>query len=89
MNLRALNDACHTAADGTVLGIAEVLAVKQWREGRSIGSGLIEGACLNLIGRRLKQTAARRRVRRLYRRAGLCAIMCGKPWNDDWHHQSA
>ena len=28
-------------------------------EGRSIGSGLIEGACKNLIGRRLNQTGAR------------------------------
>ena len=31
-NFRALNDACNAAADGTVLGIAEVLAVKQGRE---------------------------------------------------------
>ena len=34
------------------------------REGRSIDSGQIEGACQNLIGRRLKQTATRWRVRR-------------------------
>jgi len=26
--------------------------------GRAIGSGLIEGACKNLVGRRLKQTGA-------------------------------
>ena len=32
------------------------------REGRSISRGQIEGACQNLIGRRLKQTAARWRV---------------------------
>jgi hypothetical protein len=32
MNLRALNEACNAAADGTVLGIAEQLAVKQGRE---------------------------------------------------------
>ena len=32
LNLRALNAACDAAADGTVLGIAEVLAVKQGRE---------------------------------------------------------
>jgi hypothetical protein len=32
MNLRALNDACDAAADGTVLAIAEQLAVKQGRE---------------------------------------------------------
>lgn len=32
MNLRALNAACTAAADGTVLGIAEHLAVQQGRE---------------------------------------------------------
>lgn len=32
LNLRALNAACDAAADGTVLGIAEQLAVKQGRE---------------------------------------------------------
>lgn len=59
------------------------------QEGRSIGSGQIEGACKNLIGRRLKQTAARWRVRRLNRMAGLCAIMYSQQWNEYWHHQSA
>ena len=32
MNFRVLNDACDAAPDGKVLGIAEVLAVKQGRE---------------------------------------------------------
>ena len=32
LNFRALNAACDAAADGTVLGIAEQLAVKQGRE---------------------------------------------------------
>ena len=32
MNFRASNAACNVAADGTVLGIAEQLAVKQGRE---------------------------------------------------------
>ena len=32
MNFRALNAACNAAADGTVLGVAEQLAVKQGRE---------------------------------------------------------
>ncbi len=59
------------------------------KDGRSIGSGQIEGACKNLIDRRLKQTAARRRVRRLNRMAGLCSIMDSKQWNEFWHHQSA
>jgi hypothetical protein len=62
---------------------------KRLMEGRSIGSGQIEGACKNLIGRRLKQTAARWRVRRLNRMAGLCSIMYSKQWNEYWHHQTA
>lgn len=49
--------------------------------GRSIGSGLIEGACKNLIGRRLKQTGARWKVRRVNRMAGLCTVMYGNNWN--------
>ena len=32
LNFRALNAACDAAADGTVLGIAEQLAVRQGRE---------------------------------------------------------
>ena len=32
LNLRTLSAACDAAADGTVLGIAEQLAVKQGRE---------------------------------------------------------
>jgi len=51
------------------------------REGRSIGSGQIEDACKNLIGRRLKQTAARWRVRRLNRMASLCSILYSRQWN--------
>jgi hypothetical protein len=35
--------------------------------GQSIGSGLVEGACKQVIGRRLKQTGARWRVRRAVR----------------------
>ena len=52
--------------------------------GRSIGSGQIEGACKNLIGRRLKQTAARWRVRRVNRMAGLCAVMYSHQWDHYW-----
>ena len=32
LNLRSLNETCDAAADGTVLGIAERLAVEQGRE---------------------------------------------------------
>ena len=53
--------------------------------GQSIGSGQIEGACKNLIGRRLKQTGARWRVRRVNRMAGLCANMYSKQWDSYWN----
>jgi hypothetical protein len=43
-------------------------------EGRSIGSGMVEGACKTAIGRRLKQTGARWKVRRLERMATLCCL---------------
>ena len=53
-------------------------------EGRSIGSGMVEGACKTAIGRRLKQTGARWRVRRLERMAALCCLhygdQCGAYW---------
>ena len=53
-------------------------------EGRSIGSGQVEGACKNLIGRRLKQTGARWRVRRVNRMAGLCCLMYSHQWHTYW-----
>lgn len=48
----------------TVLGYAEWLGL-----GQSIGSGLVEGACRQVIGRRMKQTGARWRARRANRMA--------------------
>lgn len=52
--------------------------------GRSIGSGQVEGACKNLIGRRLKQTGARWRCRRVNRMAGLCSLMYSHQWQTYW-----
>ncbi len=54
-------------------------------QGRAIGSGQVEGACKNLIGRRLKQTGARWRFQRVNRMAGLCSIMYSKQWNAYWN----
>jgi hypothetical protein len=53
-------------------------------EGRSIGSGLVEGACKTAIGRRLKQTGARWRVRRLERMAALCCLNYGDQFDAYW-----
>lgn len=56
-------------------------------EGQSIGSGQVEGACKNHIGRRLKQTGARWRTRRINRQAGLCSLMYSHQWNHYWQTQ--
>ena len=53
-------------------------------EGRSIGSGQVEGACKNLIGRRLKQTGVPWRPRRVNRMAGLCSLLYSDLWNSYW-----
>jgi len=53
-------------------------------EGRSIGSGLVEGAAKNLVGKRLKQTGARWRVRRVNRLGGLCACLYSDLWETYW-----
>jgi hypothetical protein len=48
--------------------------------GLSIGSGQVEGACKNMIGRRLKN-GARWRVRRANRMATLCALLYSDQWD--------
>jgi hypothetical protein len=53
-------------------------------EGRSIGSGLVEGACKQVVGRRLKQTGARWKVRRVERMAALCAVQASDQWTAYW-----
>jgi len=54
-------------------------------EGRTIGSGLVEGACKQMIGRRLKQTGARWRVRRVNRMATLCCVLHTGDWQTYWN----
>jgi hypothetical protein len=52
--------------------------------GRVIGSGLIEGTCKNLVGKRLKQTGACWRVERANRIAVLCAALYSEQWKLCW-----
>jgi hypothetical protein len=54
------------------------------RSGQSIGSGLVEGSCKQVIGRRLKQTGARWKVRRVERLAAVCAVLASDQWHDYW-----
>jgi hypothetical protein len=53
-------------------------------EGRSIGSGMVEGACKTAIGKRLKQTGARWRIRRLERMAALCCLIYSDLFDAYW-----
>lgn len=57
---------------------------RRLQEGRSIGSGQVEGACKNVIGRRLKANSARWRVRRINRMAGLCCLLYTEQWECYW-----
>lgn len=52
--------------------------------GQSIGSGMVEGACKQVVGRRLKQTGARWKVRRVERMAALCAVQASDQWDAYW-----
>jgi hypothetical protein len=56
-------------------------------EGRAIGSGMVEGACKTAIGRRLKQTAARWKVRRLERMAALCCLHYSDLFDAYWENR--
>lgn len=58
---------------------------QQLASGRTIGSGMIEGACKNVIGRRLKQTGARWRTRRANRMAVLCSTLYSDHWDHYWN----
>jgi hypothetical protein len=62
---------------------------RRLREGRSIGSGMVEGSCKTVVGRRLKQTGARWRVRRVERMALLCCVAYGNQWDAYWKKATA
>jgi hypothetical protein len=53
--------------------------------GQAIGSGLVEGACKNVIGRRLKQTAARWKLDNVQRMAVLCCCAYSDFWAPYWN----
>jgi hypothetical protein len=54
--------------------------------GRPIGSGMIEGACKNYLGRRLKQTGARWLIGNANRMAALGSLVYADQWTDYWAH---
>jgi hypothetical protein len=57
-------------------------------EGRPIGSGMIEGACKNYLGRRLKQTGARWLIPNANRMATLGSLVYADQWSDYWNRPS-
>jgi hypothetical protein len=77
---RALGEAArYFERRAAYLGYAERLA-----QGPSIGSGLVEGACKQVIGRRMKQSGARWRVRRANRMATRCCTFHSDTWAAYW-----
>lgn len=52
--------------------------------GESIGSGMVEGACKNVIGKRLKQTAARWKLDNVQKMAVLCCCTYSDYWALYW-----
>jgi hypothetical protein len=54
------------------------------RQGQSIGSGMVEGACKTVVGRRLKQTGARWRVRHAESVLALCGVLYSDLWDGFW-----
>lgn len=54
------------------------------QQGRSIGSGMVEGAAKNMIGKRMKQTGARWKVANADKMARLCCLAYSGLWNDYW-----
>lgn len=54
------------------------------RQGRSIGSGMIEGTIKQMLGRRLKQTGARWRTKHVAPFVELVALDAGPEWESYW-----
>jgi hypothetical protein len=58
------------------------------RQGLSIGSGMVEGGCKRVIGKRLKQTGARWKHRRVEHMAALCCLRYGDQWDNYWKQEA-
>jgi hypothetical protein len=56
------------------------------RRGQSIGSGMVEGAAKNMIGRRLKANNARWCAANVNRIAGLCTALYSGIWEAYWQN---
>lgn len=54
------------------------------RRSPSIGSGMVEGACKTVVGKRLKQSGARWRVRHAERMMALGGLLYCDLWDEHW-----
>ena len=55
------------------------------KRGQSIGTGMVEGAAKNLIGRRLKANNARWRIENVGKMAGVCSALYSDCWDNFWN----
>ncbi len=55
--------------------------------GQSIGSGMVEGACKTVVGKRLKQTGAQWRLRQAERMVTLSGMLYSDLWDVYWAEQ--
>ena len=83
-----VSDAGRTAVDRLVAYLANHSHRLDYRHrlacGEPIGSGLIEGACKQVIGKRMKQTGARWTVANANRMAELCCLTYSDQWTEYW-----
>lgn len=83
-----VTDAGRTAIDKLVAYLANHSHRLNYRHrlacGEPIGSGLIEGACKQVIGKRMKQTGARWTVPNANRMAELCCLTYSDQWTEYW-----
>ena len=59
------------------------------KRGLAIGSGMVEGACKTVVGRRLKCNDARRKVENADRLASLCCLLYCEQWASFWAARAA
>lgn len=59
------------------------------KRGLPIGSGMVEGACKTVVGRRLKCNGARWQVANADRMAALCCLLYGDDWSAYWSEKAA
>ena len=83
-----VTEAGRTALDGMLAYFAKHTGRLNYclrlKQGRAIGSGQIEGACKNMIGRRMKQSGARWTAPNANRMAELCSLSYSAQWGDYW-----